>query len=100
MSGMILRVCWIYFLSLSLSEGRAGNITGDADEDTHNLERNESNVTLKVIFTDLDESLPSAEPLVGTYPHDFSMTLPSVSRRSYKQPSNSGYSFEQQGNVI
>lgn len=99
-SGMRPRLCFIYFLVLSISEERVINETEDIAGERHDdFERNDSNVTLTVIVPNLDESLPSAEPLVGTYPHDFSMTLPSVSRRSFKQQSESGYSYEQQGSL-
>lgn len=59
--------------------------------DDMEMESRESNITL--VLAALEEALPSPAPLVGTFPHDFDLTLPSVSRRSYDQ----GHSFEEQG---
>ena len=65
------------------------------------MESRESNITLTLVLANLEESLPTPEPLVGTYPHDFDLALPSVSRRSYDQGiQGQGHSFEEQGAVF
>ena len=69
------------------------------DPEIEDQERKVSNMTLTVILAELEEKLPSAEPLVGTYPHDFSMTLPSISRRSFRRNNDADivHTFEGQG---
>ena len=71
----------------------------------NDLDETESNITLTIVLANNStesELLPGAEALVGTYPHDFSMTvLPSISRRSsYDQGGGQGsrsHNFEEQG---
>ena len=42
------------------------------------------------------EPLPQAQPLIGTFPHDFQL-LPSISRRSSFQERSEGHNYEEQG---
>ena len=60
------------------------------------LEAKETNLTVTVVLASLEEELPAPAPLVGTFPHDFAMPLPSVSRRSY-EPGPGTHSYEEQG---
>ena len=60
------------------------------------LEAKETNLTVRVVLASLEEELPAPAPLVGTFPHDFAMPLPSVSRRSY-EPGPGTHSYEEQG---
>ena len=75
-------------------------LSSNSYEDSSDMESEESNIPLTLVLANLRESLPSPEPLVGTYPHDFDMSLPSVSRRSYEQGMQGKgemHSYEEQG---
>ena len=65
-------------------------------EASGDLEAKETNLTVTVVLASLEEELPAPAPLVGTFPHDFAMPLPSVSRRSY-EPGPGTHSYEEQG---
>ena len=64
------------------------------------MESRESNITLTLVLANLEEALPTPEPLVGTFPHDFDLSLPRVSRRSYEGMQGQAHSFEEQGAVF
>ena len=88
-------VSLLFFHQIILSQTEE-NVTISSTTESLNhkaddMEGRESNITL--VLASLEETLPSPAPLVGTFPHDFDLTLPSVSRRSYEQ----GHSFEEQG---
>ena len=68
----------------------------DVAEAGADLEAKETNLTVTVVLASLEEELPAPAPLVGTFPHDFAMPLPSVSRRSY-EPGPGTHSYEEQG---
>ena len=79
----------------STTEGKNANA-----EDMEGRESRESNISLTLVLANLEEALPAPEPLVGTFPHDFDLSLPNLSRRSYDQEvRGQGHSFEEQGAV-
>ena len=96
----------LLFFSCVFISGAEENVTRSStteptSNDAEDMESRESNITLTLVLANLEESLPTPEPLVGTYPHDFDLALPSVSRRSYDQGiQGQGHSFEEQGAVF
>lgn len=96
----------LLFFSCVFISGAEENVTRsstteETSNDAEDMESRESNITLTLVLANLEESLPTPEPLVGTYPHDFDLALPSVSRRSYDQGiQGQGHSFEEQGAVF
>ena len=97
---------YLLFFSCVLFNVAEENVTRSStteasSNDAEPMESRESNITLTLVLANLEESLPTPEPLVGTYPHDFDLALPSVSRRSYDQGiQGQGHSFEEQGAVF
>ena len=87
---------WLLFLSSSLIIRLSGteNITTgqELQEVDDGGESHVENITIELSV----EPLPQAQPLVGTYPHDFQL-LPSITRRSSFQERSEGHNFEEQG---
>ena len=78
------------------AETRNETEVAEVSEASADLEAKETNLTVTVVLASLEEELPAPAPLVGTFPHDFAMPLPSVSRRSY-EPGPGTHSYEEQG---
>ena len=78
------------------AETRNETEVAEVAEAAGDLEAKETNLTVTVVLASLEEELPAPAPLVGTFPHDFAMPLPSVSRRSY-EPGPGTHSYEEQG---
>ena len=89
---------WLLFLSSSLIIRLSGteNITTgqELQEVDDGGESHVENITIELSV----EPLPQAQPLVGTYPHDFQL-LPSITRRSSFQESSEGHNYEEQGEL-
>ena len=78
------------------AETRHETEAAEVSEVGGDLDAKETNLTVTVVLASLEEELPAPAPLVGTFPHDFAMPLPSVSRRSY-EPGPGTHSYEEQG---
>ena len=90
---IILLYCCVLLIA---AETRNETEAAEVAEAAGDLEAKETNLTVTVVLASLEEELPAPAPLVGTFPHDFAMPLPSVSRRSY-EPGPGTHSFEEQG---
>ena len=90
---LILLYCCVLLIA---AETRNKTEAAEVAEAAGDLEAKETNLTVTVVLASLEEELPAPAPLVGTFPHDFAMPLPSVSRRSY-EPGPGTHSFEEQG---
>ena len=88
------------FSSMAEKNVTLSSTTEAPGNSTDPMESRESNITLTLVLANLEEALPTPEPLVGTFPHDFDLTLPRVSRRSYEGMQGQAHSFEEQGAVF
>ena len=98
---VLLASCVLLIAAETRNETEAAEVSQVAEvaevaEAAGDLEAKETNLTVTVVLASLEEELPAPAPLVGTFPHDFAMPLPSVSRRSY-EPGPGTHSFEEQG---
>ena len=99
MISLILLYCCVLLIAAETrNETEAADVSEAAEvaEAAGDLEAKDTNLTVTVVLASLEEELPAPAPLVGTFPHDFAMPLPSVSRRSY-EPGPGTHSFEEQG---
>ena len=92
---ILLYCCVLLIAAETRNETEVADVSQVA-EAAGDLEAKETNLTVTVVLASLEEELPAPAPLVGTFPHDFAMPLPSVSRRSY-EPGPGTHSFEEQG---
>ena len=93
---LILLYCCVLLIAAETRNETEVAEVAEAAEAAGDLEAKETNLTVTVVLASLEEELPAPAPLVGTFPHDFAMPLPSVSRRSY-EPGPGTHSFEEQG---
>ena len=95
---VLLANCVLLIAAETRNETEVADVSqvAEAAEAAGDLEAKETNLTVTVVLASLEEELPAPAPLVGTFPHDFAMPLPSVSRRSY-EPGPGTHSFEEQG---
>lgn len=95
----LLFFCYVFF-SVAEENVTMSSTTEAPGDMADPMESRESNITLTLVLANLEEALPTPEPLVGTFPHDFDRTLPRVSRRSYEGMQGQAHSFEEQGAVF
>ena len=93
---VLLAHCVLLIAAETRNETELAAEAAEVAEAAGDLEAKETNLTVTVVLASLEEELPAPAPLVGTFPHDFAMPLPSVSRRSY-EPGPGTHSYEEQG---
>ena len=93
---VLLANCVLLIAAETRNETELASEDAEVAKTVGDLEAKETNLTVTVVLASLEEELPAPAPLVGTFPHDFAMPLPSVSRRSY-EPGPGTHSYEEQG---